>query len=110
MKKIFGYFSFYNINKERKLKQDLFFDNPEWKTKWILRYNAPKWLWKHLESISFDNLYRINRSGEKRTALIFTGSKNIYWIFFRKTPYEGAPDWKWCLKFQKSTNDHCCCG
>lgn len=75
---------------------------------------APTWLQKQLESIEFDNIYEGTPEDyrEKRTCLIFAGSKNLYWIFFRDKPgnYATTGDWKWCLKFKKTHNNHVCCG
>ena len=107
LKKIFGYMSVFNLNKHR----DEYTWMKNYKTKWVWHWHMPNWLNNHLEDISFDNIYMgtPEDSCEKRTCLTFSGSKNIYWVFFRKTPGKWGGrtgDWKWCLKFNKSTNDH----
>lgn len=110
MKKIFGQFSIYNLNRKRR-KRSTLYDDPSWKIKWIFWWVAPNWIHKHIEGVSFDNLYNTDDYGEKRTCLIFSGSKHNYWVFFRKTkPNEDKGDWHWCLKFMKTDNDHCCGG
>ena len=111
MKKIFGWFSIYNLNKKRRQKKEDFYDDPRWKIKWIFWYNAPRWMYKHFEGISFDNIYCTEEWGERRTCLIFSGSKHNYWVFFRKKNEQSGEngDWHWCLKFLKTDNDHCGC-
>ena len=107
MKKLFGYMTVFNLNKHRDKYR--YYNNI--KIKWCWYWIMPDWLNEHLECISFDNIYMGTPEDcrEKRTCLTFIGSKNIYWVFFRRVPGKGGGrtgDWKWCLKFDKSTNDH----
>ena len=112
LKKFFGYITIFNVNNHRD--EYLYYNRPYIKIRWIGRWVTPLWLQKHLETIEFNNIYEGTPDDyrQKYTCLIFSGSKNLYWIYFRKKPgdYSKTGDWKWCLKFLKSPNDHCCCG
>lgn len=105
LKQIFGYFNVFNIEKHRD--EYPWNDREQHKHRFILTYVAPQWMWKWFECVSFDNIYMgtPEDSYDKRTCLIFSGSKNNYWIFFRHSPISKG-DWKWCLKFMKTGNDH----
>lgn len=105
MKKIFGRISIYNLNKKRR-KKEQFYDDSRWKIKWVFWWHSPSWLYKHFEGICFDNIYSVDEYGERRTCLTFSGSKNIYWVFFRRQKHNKG-NWHWCLEFMKTTNDHC---
>lgn len=115
LKKIFGYITVFNINRHRN--EYPWEKRPQYKIRWILRWVAPQWLWSRLESVSFYNIYNgtPNEDYEDRsTSLVFEGSNSLYWIYFRdKTGderYVRNGDWKWCLKFRKTRNDHTTCG
>lgn len=106
---IFGYFSVWDINKHRDSYP--WNDRPEMKIRYLINYITPSFLDKHLESIGFYNIYNTSEDGEKYTALVFSGTENLYWIYFRKKKTTWGPgDWHWCLKFSKETNDHVGCG
>lgn len=105
IRKIFGYFDFFNLEKLKKTNPDIADD---WKIRTIYRWVAPSWLMNRIETIEFENIYK--KSGSpRRTTLVFCGAKNIYWIFFRRQT-DGDLDWKWRPRFDKTTNDHTCCG
>lgn len=117
LKQWFGYFSVFNVRKHREMypyDEAITYKNElvwKYKKRFIWRYVAPQWMWRWFESIEFDNIYTGTPEDcyDKRTSLLFIGADNIYWTFFRRSPSEGG-DWKWGLKFMKSTNDHvgCC--
>lgn len=105
IEKIFGRMSVYNIKKEQ--------DQKDYKSKFIWHWWMPNWLKNHIEDISFDNVYKGTPMDcqIKRTCLVFSGSKNLYWIFFRhKKKGTDYGNWRPCLKFMKTSNDHTGCG
>lgn len=110
LKKLFGYFTVFDLEKHRDMYP--YCDKPSfYKKRLIIKYWTPKWMSGCLECIEFDNIYNGTPEDtyDKRTCLVFVGVDNLYWIYFRESPIE-CGDWKWCLKFNKTSNDHTGCG